>query len=162
MKLRIRAFASCAVLVVMFSILITSVFASTPITEHFVEQWRGNGSSSGRGNDDKTMAIGRNEDVVFKTDVNVDIDPYTDTHVLTVASALRQEKWYGYSTLASQMVYNGESFTNPDDTRITLERYTQSYTSTTETGDYYIVANSSGSSAAFYFYFEFTVRYTVG
>lgn len=162
MKRISRLIASVMILCVMFIILATSVFAAgTTVTEYAYTQWRGNGSSSGRGIDSVTVPIGKNETVVFRTDLDITIDPNTPSTNVTASAALRQWKWYGYSTLINQTLYNSESLSNSGSTAKTVSRYYQTTDSTNETGDYYMVANTSGSSSAFYYHYLFTISYTV-
>lgn len=162
MKRTIRSIASILVLSLMLVVLATSVFAAgTTVSDYAYAQWRGNGSTSGRGIDDVTVAIGKNETVTFKTDLDITIDPSTAATKVTATSALRQWKWYGYSTLISQTLCNAESLSNTGTSAKTVSRSSQTTKTTSATGDYYMVANTSGSSSAFFFYYLFTIKYTV-
>ena len=164
MKNTLRFIATVITLSLMFTVFATSIFvASTSVSKYVSDNWRGNGSTTGRGSDNESMAIGRGEKVTFSTKLTLTLDPKTDAHKVTSTAALRQYHWYGYSTLISQTVFDDFSMSNADKTSsCTYSSSVSSRETTTATGDYYVAANTSGASSAFYNNYNFTITYTVG
>ena len=109
------------------------------------------------------MAIGKGKKVRFSAQLTLTVDPKTTEHKVTSTAALRQYHWYGYSTLTSLKVFNGLPMSNSSKTTFyKYSAFASGSATTTETGDYYIVANTSGASSAFYNNYAFTTVYEVG
>lgn len=164
MKRTVRSIATILTLSLMLAIFATSVFAaSTSVTEYAYSNWRGNGSATGRSNDDVTMAIGKGEKVTFKTSLTMTVDANTSKHNVTSTAALRQYHWYGYSTLISLTLCDDYAMSNTSTSSSRTYSFTKTKSATTSsTGDYYMIANTSGASSAFYNKYNFTTTYTVG
>lgn len=163
MKRTLRSIATLLTLSLMFVILATSVFAaSTSVTEYAYSNWRGNGSATARNNDEVIMAIGEGEKVTFKTSLTMTVDANTSAHDVTATSALRQKHWYGYSTLISLTLCDDYTMSNSSTSSSKTYSFSKSKSATTSsTGDYYMIANTSGASSAFYNKYNFTTTYTV-
>lgn len=164
MKRTLRSISAIMVLSLMFIILATSVFAaSTSVTEYAYANWRGNGSATGRNNDDVIMAIGKGEKVTLKTSLTITVDANTDEQDVTAIAALRQKHWYGYSTLISSTLCDDYTMSNSSTSSSRTYSFSKTKSATTSsTGDYYIIAKTSGASSAFYNKYNFTTTYTVG
>ena len=153
MKKRIMSIVIISIMLVLF------VASAGAATVNQIAQWRGNGSASGRNGSEVEFNIANGKTVNINTSLKLTIDPNTSERKLTSNVYLRQKTWYGYHNLISLNLASNKPVSNPLSSPNSITLTKSGAGTTTSSGDFYFVAQTSGLTNAFYNYYTFEATY---